>query len=470
MPDLLLAPRLFRASKDDYVRPLHRRASLAIACACLVLGYIWLFVAWTAALRAHPMPGIADVAAPTALLLAAGLSLSALLANRDVTSDVILCGGVILVQYLWPHPLHYLLAPVIACLAGLLLSRSAAFLAALSLSFLPGLPTESLLALWIGATSFWVASDWIYAALRQVAERQEAALRLEKELLRRRQELRSLNDSLRNAYTLLERTNHELAEARDEAEEARRLKTQFAATISHELRTPLNLILGFSEVMYKTPESYVGAVLTPDLCGDIREIYRATAHLLDLVDDVLDLSRVEQVRLALVPEKTDMLALIHEAAQTVAGLFRGKVQLQLELPPSLPPCTVDRTRIRQVLINLLTNAARFTEQGEVRVSASFDEAHGEITICVSDTGPGIPAEERARLFDAFYQVASPLRRSQGGTGLGLAICKTFVQLHGGRIWVASEVGKGSHFYFSIPVRGQVQRAAAEWKLPGAPDP
>jgi CheY-like chemotaxis protein len=122
-----------------------------------------------------------------------------------------------------------------------------------------------------------------------------------------------------------------------------------------------------------------------------------------------------------------------------------------------------------VLINLLANAARFTERGQVRVSASHDQAHGEVVVCVSDTGPGLPPEEHARIFDAFYQVANPLRRKHGGSGLGLAVCKTFVELHGGRIWVESKPGEGSRFSFSLPVHARIP-VRSEWKLPGAPDP
>jgi len=385
-------------------------------------------------------------------------------------ANLSLAVGAVLTVYFWPQPERYLLAPVVPCVLGLLLGRGVAVLAAVALTFLPGLPRGGLLALWLGAAGFWVASDWLHAALRQAAERQMSALRLEHELLSRRGELRRLNDSLRNSYTLLERTNHELAEARDEAEEARRLKAQFAAMISHELRTPLNLILGFAEVMHKMPELYRGAKLTSDLRGDIREIYRSTTHLLELVDDVLDLSRVEQVRLALVPEDADIAALIQEAVATVAGLFRGKpVALRVDLPASLPYCIVDRTRIRQVLINLLTNAARFTERGEVSVSAHLDEAHQEIVASVADTGPGIPDEERARIFDAFYQVSGPLRR-EGGSGLGLAICKTFVEMNGGRIWLESRPGRGSCFRFTLPLHLRLRPPPGEWKLSAAPDP
>jgi signal transduction histidine kinase len=404
------------------------------------------------------------------LVLTGALAASIALRSWPNVAALLESAGVIISLFLWPDQMRYYLAPGAVCIAGLLVSRRVGVLTALVLSFLPGMPGAAIASLWLTSLALYLGSDFFYALVHESLEREEAAARLERELLARREELRRLNDSLRNAYTLLERTNHELAEARDEAEEARRSKTQFAATISHELRTPLNLILGFAEAIYKMPELYRGAVLTPELRGDIRQIYLSARHLLELVDDVLDLSRVEQVRLSLLPEETDLAALIHEAVATVSGLFRGRpVRLEVCLPDHLPTCVLDRTRIRQVLINLLANAARFTERGQVRVSASHDQAHGEVVVCVSDTGPGLPPEEHARIFDAFYQVANPLRRKHGGSGLGLAVCKTFVELHGGRIWVESKPGEGSRFSFSLPVHARIP-VRSEWKLPGAPDP
>ena len=455
---------------DEYVVSLYQERLVTLVAASGLAFYAWLFVAWTVSLMHHPEPAGADARAPALALVAACAAMA--LRRRPHLASLAFVAGLGGSLYLWPDPPRFLLAPALVCAAGLLLSRQASALAALALSFLPGLPSASLAAIWATTASFWLASGYIHAALSQAAERQRQAYDLERELLKRRGELRRLNDSLRNAYTLLERTNHELAEARDEAEEARRLKVQFAANISHELRTPLNLILGFAEVMHTTPESYSGAVFTAELRGDIREVYENSRHLLALVDDVLDLSHIEQVRLALAPEESDIGELVRQAADTAAGLFRSKpVQLLLDLEEPLPFCTVDRTRIRQVLINLLTNAARFTDRGEVTVRAAYDEPKQEIVVSVADTGVGIPAEERTRIFDAFHQVDSPARKAgTGGTGLGLAICKTFIELHGGRIWVESEVGKGSCFSFTIPVRHYAAAPSCAWKYSAAPDP
>ncbi|MHB0877780.1 MAG: ATP-binding protein [Anaerolineae bacterium] len=453
---------------DEHVNYLHARSVLALALCCTALSYLWLFQA-TTFLAGAVLPSAHQVAPPLVLTLSVAGAVA--LRRKPSLAAFFLVLGLSLGLYFWQDPIRYYLPPMVVCIAGLLLSRYSGLATALALSYLPGAPREAVIATWLTAVAIAVASDYVHALIAQAIDREDAAVRLERQLLERRAELRRLNDSLRNAYALLERTNHELAEVRDEAEDARRLKAQFAAAISHELRTPLNLVLGFSELMYKMPEQYAGAVITADLRGDIREIHESTRHLLDLVDDVLDLSRVDQVQLALVPESADIGAIVREAAAAVAGLFRGRPsQLRLDLAPGAPACTVDRTRIRQVVINLLTNAARYGEDGDVTVSVVHDEPHQEVITAVTDTGPGIGDDERQRVFEAFYQVSTPLRRVQGGSGLGLAICKTFVQLHGGRIWVERVEGGGSRFAFSIPVHGGLHPATGEWRLQGAPDP
>ena len=455
---------------DEYVLPHYTRSIVAAALVVGALGYGWLFIAWTDALGFRPMPSFADVAAPSLMLALAVVSLW--LRRVPALAGLSLVAGMAVPLPSLPPESRGVVAAVLVGVAGALVGRAGVILMLAVLLLLLGPRWEGVPGALLSATLMWTSSSYIYAALAQASRRQRRALALEQEVLKRREELRRLNDSLRNAYTLLERTNHELAAARDEAEEARRLKAQFAATISHELRTPLNLILGFAEVMYTAPECYEGAHFSTELRGDIGEIYRNTRHLLELVDDVLELSRIDQVRLAFTPEPTDVGALLREAAGAVAGLFRNRpVSLIIDLPEKLPACVADRARVRQVAINLLANAARFTDQGQVRLAARHSEATGEVIVTVADTGPGIPKEEQQRIFDPFYQVSNPIYRSRGGSGLGLAICKTFVQMHGGRIWVESEPGQGSAFHFSLPVRGAPPavggRAAP---IPGAQDP
>jgi len=299
----------------------------------------------------------------------------------------------------------------------------------------------------------WEAVHTLYTALGWAWTMQQRADRL-LELSRDRQgELSNALKSVDLANTVLRRTQRELISARRQAEEARLMKEQFAANISHELRTPLNLILGFSEVMHLSPEIYGDLRWPAALRQDVYQIYRSSRHLLEMIDDVLDLSRFEIAGFTLNKEPTPLEPLLHDAAELAQDLFRGRpVQLELRTGPDLPTLEIDRTRVRQVLLNLLNNAARFTEEGVVRVEAR--RADGEIVVSVSDTGPGIPADELSHIFEEFYQVDRSLRRRHSGAGLGLAISKHFVEAHDGRIWAESQEGAGSTFYFTLPIPGQ----------------
>jgi len=249
------------------------------------------------------------------------------------------------------------------------------------------------------------------------------------------------------------RTQQDLVYARRQAEDAQRLKERFAANVSHELRTPLNIILGFSELMALSPEIYGAAAWPPALRRDVHQIYRSSSHLLAMIDDILNLSHFEIAGFTLHREPTSLDALIREALEIAGDLFRDRpVRLEADVEPGLPSLELDRTRLRQVLLNLLSNARRFTERGHVRVTAR--QAGGEVLVSVSDTGPGIPADKLQPIFDGFYQVDASLSRKQGGTGLGLAICKQFIEVHGGRIWAESREGEGSTFFVALPIPGQ----------------
>ena len=315
-------------------------------------------------------------------------------------------------------------------------------------------PSQALIvALLVGMIVAWLASRTLYTALEWAWTMQRRADDL-LELSRDRQgELNRTLKSLDLAYTLQRRIQRELFYARRQAEEARRMKEQFAANISHELRTPLNLILGFSEIMYLSPEVY-GEINWPSaLRRDIYHIYRSSRHLLEMIDDILDLSRFDLAEFTLHKEPTALADLLNNAAGIAGDLFRVKqVVLRVELADDLPTLEVDRTRIRQVLLNLLNNAQRFTDVGYVKLAAVRDER--EVVISVSDTGAGIPADKLPLIFDEFYQVDYSMRRSHEGAGLGLAICKRFVEAHNGRIWVESQEGEGSTFFFTLPIPAQ----------------
>jgi signal transduction histidine kinase/CheY-like chemotaxis protein len=282
--------------------------------------------------------------------------------------------------------------------------------------------------------------------------REEQLADLARQLSLRQQEVNELNRSLQVANGLLKRSLTELAIAQREASEARQLKEQFATTVSHELRTPLNVILGFIEIMERYPEAYGDMEWPPELRQDISEIGESARYLRAIVDDILDLARAQALKMPIRRQHVDLAALVEEAASMVSKLLldRQQVRLELSLPPDLPSVYIDRTRIKQVLLNLLANACRFTKAGRITISASASA--DEVIISVSDTGPGIPASQLESIFDEYEQAQPHDADGLGsaGKGLGLAIAKRFVLMHGGRIWVESELGKGSTFSFSLP--------------------
>jgi len=299
----------------------------------------------------------------------------------------------------------------------------------------------ALLAITLRATHQTLSWSW---------ERSEEARRLAEQLRDRQGELNKTVKALDLAYRLLQRTNHELAIAREEAEEARHLKEQFAANISHELRTPLNLILGFSEMMYLSPEVYGDMEWSISLRRDVAQVFTASRHLAQLVDDVLDLSRLNAERMPLRLEKCDLNRLLSDVAGTAADIARGKpLDIKLDLAPNLPSVSADCTRMRQVFLNLVNNAIRFTSEGVVKITSRL-EATG-LLASVEDTGVGIPSEDLERIFDEFHQASTGDGQFGGGVGLGLAISRRFVQLHGGRLWAESDSGGGSRFYVLLPV-------------------
>lgn len=357
--------------------------------------------------------------------------------------------------------LFFLVLPV--GVAGLLFSPTAGFVAAglaaagmLAISWLFSgilplyLATEIGILNILAALLMWLATYPLHITLHWSWTSYEQALR-QREILReqRGRLVRALKD-LDLAYHRLEAMAIELERARRAANEARRLKAEFAANISHELRTPLNLIIGFSEMMALAPHTY-GEPLPSAYRSDVQAIYRNAKHLSSLIDDVLDLSQIEAGRMGLVKEEIKITEVIEEAVTAISHLFEVRcLYLKIEVPDDLPPLPADRTRIRQVLINLLSNAARFTEQGGVTISARATER--EVIVSVTDTGVGIAEEDIPKVFEEFRQLDGSLRRSANGSGLGLAISKKFVELHGGHIQVESELGKGSTFSFSLPVR------------------
>jgi len=256
-------------------------------------------------------------------------------------------------------------------------------------------------------------------------------------------------DELGDLGSRVNQMNDELQRVYRELETASRHKSEFLANMSHELRTPLNAILGFSQVL----EKKLFGELNSKQAEYVEDILSSGNHLLSLINDVLDLSKVEagQIELEVAPFS------LREAVERGVAMVRERaskngVALAAEVEPEVHVVSGDERRIRQILFNLLSNAVKFTPAGG-RIDVSAARVDGEIRLAVADTGPGIAPEDLDRIFEEFQQTDVGARHHEG-TGLGLALSKRLVELHGGRIWVESEVGAGSRFVFTLPADGQ----------------
>ena len=256
---------------------------------------------------------------------------------------------------------------------------------------------------------------------------------------------------------VVERTA-ELAVARDQALEASRTKSAFLANMSHELRTPLNAVIGYSEML--ADDAVEGGY--PGIAPDLKKIKAAGMHLLSLINEVLDLAKIEAGKVAISLTQFDVANLIEEVAAAVQPLMNNSnITLHVHCEAGLGSMCSDEMKLRQALMNLLSNACKFTEKGTINVAAGRVERAGAawIKIAVADTGIGIATEQIGKLFSDFYQVDRSTTRKYGGTGLGLAISRRFCQMLGGDIAVESRLNLGSTFTILLPV--QVQNVAAE---------
>lgn len=350
----------------------------------------------------------------------------------------------------------YLIAPVLL-ISALLMSNSALVGAVSFCSYViclgylgHDLPVWGIIYLTIIIYSIiFVAISTFNTALSWYSSMHRHADKLLDETRERRAELVQTLKSLEIAYQTQRSLQQQLIYARKEAEDARRMKERFASNISHELRTPLNIILGFSEIMHLTPEVYE-VFFPPKLHRDIYQIYHNSKHLLSMIDDVLDLSHVEMSEFSLNFEPTDLNTFLTEMVDMLDHQFKGgDVHFKTNLAKNLPEIEIDRTRIRQVLINLITNARRFTDSG--LVTLTVEPYNDYIQVSVKDTGRGIEADKIGLVFEEFYQIDYSLSRQHGGAGLGLSITKQFVEAHNGSIYVTSEYGQGSNFTFTLPI-------------------
>jgi signal transduction histidine kinase len=309
----------------------------------------------------------------------------------------------------------------------------------------------------------------IYAAESDAFDTEEIGLLMELtndlaygiRLLRAQAERKRAEEALR-AYQehleeLVEARTTELAAAKEQAEAADRLKSAFLATMSHELRTPLNSIIGFTGIILKG----LAGPLNEEQTKQLTMVRDSSRHLLHLVNDVLDLSKIEAGQLEIASESFDIRQIIEKVGRTVAPLVEQKgLTLSTKIAPEMGQIISDQRRVEQILINLINNAIKFTETGEVKIIANFKEDSPKeypisgIRIQVIDTGIGIKPEDMNVVFRPFQQIDTGLSRKHEGTGLGLSICKKLVEILGGQIWVESKWGLGTTFTFTLPLEGR----------------
>ena len=324
-----------------------------------------------------------------------------------------------------------------------------------------------------------------FSTARYLKKRREAQ-RLRERLFEEEQKARQAAE---DAALALAAKNTQVEAARQSAEEANQAKSQFLASMSHELRTPLNAIIGYSEMVQEELEEMGDKALVPDL----QKIQAAAKHQLGLVNDILDLSKIEAGKMTLFIEEFDVAELVHDVASTVQPLVaKNSNRLEVDCPSDIGTMRADQTKVRQTLFNLLSNASKFTEKGTIRLEASRvapasggwaeasrlsheredtsalssvdapasggdagsdrRDAGATLQFRVSDTGIGMTPDQLVKLFQAFTQADASTSKKYGGTGLGLALSRRFCQLMGGDLTVTSEFGKGSTFTVTLPAQ------------------
>jgi signal transduction histidine kinase/CheY-like chemotaxis protein len=260
-------------------------------------------------------------------------------------------------------------------------------------------------------------------------------------------EIARLGHTLQHSSVLLLERERELRTAKDDADRANRAKSKFLSRMSHELRTPLNAINGFSELLL---ERSVGD-LNSEQDEYLRDIHSSGTHLLTLINEILDLAKIEAGRMELRLEETALAEIVDSAMATLKPVIeRKRLDVTAALDPAVPRIRADKVRLKQILFNLLSNAVKFTpEGGQIRVDVR--RADGDVELAVADSGPGITPEDQAKLFREFTQLASTSQNGHAGTGLGLALVKRLVELHGGCVWIESRVGEGARFVVRLPL-------------------
>ncbi|HLU50411.1 MAG TPA: ATP-binding protein, partial [Planctomycetota bacterium] len=254
-----------------------------------------------------------------------------------------------------------------------------------------------------------------------------------------------LEEKVQEATVELVRQNEQLRRQKIQLEEASRLKSQFLANVSHELRTPLHAIIGYTDLLLRTTDAKAAIV------EKLQRVDANANHLLKIINDLLDIARIESGKMLLDLADFEIDGLVAEILQEMEPVIaRATLKVTHEIPPNLPVLHSDRKKVKQILLNLLANALKFTPEGFVRIDAECSVSGEELSVSVADTGIGIDAQDLRRIFDDFSQLETKVARPQGGTGLGLAICRRLADSLGGRIAVVSKLGLGSTFTLTIP--------------------
>jgi len=294
----------------------------------------------------------------------------------------------------------------------------------------------------------WVSSDHLTTTLQWAMDSQARAQERSRELFEKQRELQK-------AYLMLETANLRLQQAEAAANQANQFKTRFVTSLSHELRTPLSAIINFSFILAK---DHHGAV-TDEQRDYLARIHDAGNLLLEIVNDLLDLAKIESGQMEIFREPLELAPIASSVMNTISGLVSSRVKLKQDIPADLPQVDGDETRVRQILLNLLSNAAKYTEKGQIILRmAQADEYF--VRVSIVDTGIGIKQEDFERIFEEFQQTEDAFAMRKVGTGLGLPISKKFVELHGGQLWLESKYGRGSTFHFTLPISSKSKTSTA----------
>jgi signal transduction histidine kinase/CheY-like chemotaxis protein len=324
-----------------------------------------------------------------------------------------------------------------------------------NISFLPALPGHYNIALILSSMASaalgWGISYNLVISIESSSQHYREAVQRLNEAREHRAEISVLLKDVNNANYQLDRMNLMLSYAREQADKAREERDRFALAVSHELRSPLNFIIGFSDLMINSPETYDDLnSWPPGLYDDINEIYKSSIYLMQLINDILDMGKMDAKQFTVFKEKIDFSLIVEDVVEMVQTAFTNKgLELIIRVDPDLPPVFVDRTRIRQVLLNLVTNSLRFTKQGSITIRA-FSYNQDLLRVEVIDTGSGIAKEDIPNVFREFRQLGNSGQPSREGSGLGLSIGQRFIRMHNGEMGVESEPGHGSLFYFTVP--------------------